>query len=102
MADSTLSRVFYTQKSALADFIPTRYYISTILGKMPRTTKPTGKTRHDPLYVQLKEDELQEKYGSVSRPGKRKKTRDENDDEGGEVREMIILVELLAHYIYVP
>ncbi|KAH8118551.1 Bystin-domain-containing protein [Phellopilus nigrolimitatus] len=53
---------------------------------MPRASKPTGKTRHDPLLVQLKEDELQEKYGNVSRPGKRTKSRkagdgnDENDE----------------------
>lgn len=53
---------------------------------MPRAAKPTGKTRHDPLHVQLKEDELHQKYGVVSTPGKRKKSRKaDKDDEGGEV-----------------
>ena len=54
--------------------------------KMPKANRATGKTRHDPLYVQLKEDELHEKYGTVSQPGKRKKTRNSevNEEEGGE------------------
>lgn len=54
--------------------------------KMPRAAKPTGKTRHDPLLVQLKEDEFHEKYGKVSQPGKRKKTKHSDEDEGDEVR----------------
>lgn len=48
---------------------------------MPRATKPTGKTRHDPLLVQLREDELEAKYGKVSQPGKRKKTGKITDGE---------------------
>ncbi|KAH9950103.1 cell adhesion protein byn-1 [Amylocystis lapponica] len=53
---------------------------------MPRATKPTGKTRHDPLHVQLGEDELHEKYGKISRPGKRTKSRtNDSDGEDGEV-----------------
>ena len=53
---------------------------------MPRAAKPTGKMRHDPLHVQLKEDEIYEKYGNVSRPGKRKKSKkDEGDNGTGEV-----------------
>ncbi|KAI5124820.1 hypothetical protein M0805_005450 [Coniferiporia weirii] len=53
---------------------------------MPRASKPTGKTRHDPLHVQLKEDEIIEKYGDVSRPGKRRKSKKAEDDgEDGEV-----------------
>lgn len=51
---------------------------------MPRVTKPGGKQRHDPLHVQLKKDEIIEKYGTVSRPGKRRKAVEE-DDEAGEV-----------------
>lgn len=47
---------------------------------MPRSAKPTGKTRHDPLHVQLKEDELFEKYGNVSHPGKRKKSKKDDDE----------------------
>lgn len=53
---------------------------------MPRAAKPSGKTRHDPLHVQLEEDELHQKYGFVSRPDKRKKARKEDEnDAGGEV-----------------
>lgn len=54
---------------------------------MPRSSKPTGKTRHDPLHVQLREDEVHEKYGNVSRPGKRRKSRKAaEEEESGEVR----------------
>ncbi|KAH7930048.1 Bystin-domain-containing protein [Leucogyrophana mollusca] len=41
---------------------------------MPRVQK-SGKQRHDPLYAQLDEDELQAKYGRISQPGKRQKSR---------------------------
>ncbi|THH33809.1 hypothetical protein EUX98_g468 [Antrodiella citrinella] len=51
---------------------------------MPRTHKPTGKTRHDPLHVQLDEDELHAKYGRVSKPDKRRKSKSGSDElEGG-------------------
>ncbi|KAJ3878777.1 Bystin-domain-containing protein [Lentinula edodes] len=40
---------------------------------MPRAIKSSGKTRHDPLLVQLDEDQQEAKYGRVSEPGKRKK-----------------------------
>ncbi|KZT13102.1 cell adhesion protein byn-1 [Laetiporus sulphureus 93-53] len=53
---------------------------------MPRAAKSTGKERHDPLHVQIAEDELHAKYGRVSRPGKRVKTKNPKpDDEAGEV-----------------
>lgn len=55
---------------------------------MPRIpSKATGKARHDPLHVQLGEDQIHEKYGKVSKPGKRVKsrTKDDDEDEGGEV-----------------
>ncbi|KAI0347011.1 cell adhesion protein byn-1 [Trametopsis cervina] len=53
---------------------------------MPRATKPSGKSRHDPLHVQLGEDELEAKYGKISRPGKRRKSgANEDGDETGEV-----------------
>jgi essential nuclear protein 1 len=43
---------------------------------MPRTTtKATGKSRHDPLLVQLREDDEEAKYGRVSKPGRRAKDR---------------------------
>jgi hypothetical protein len=54
---------------------------------MPRATKGAGKSRHDPLLVQLDEDEVAAKYGRISEPGKRKKSRksQSNDEENGEV-----------------
>lgn len=53
---------------------------------MPRAVKSSGKARHDPLHIQLKEDEVHEKYGNVSRPGKRRKSsKSEGDDENKEV-----------------
>lgn len=52
---------------------------------MPRIAKPTGKTRHDPLHVQLKEDEIYEKYGNISRLGKRRKSKAEDEDGAGDV-----------------
>ncbi|EPQ59515.1 Bystin-domain-containing protein [Gloeophyllum trabeum ATCC 11539] len=51
---------------------------------MPRASKASGKTRHDPLHIQLKEDELHEKYGSVSQPGRRKKGRKSGEDDENE------------------
>ena len=59
---------------------------------MPRTQKlSTGKSRHDPLHVDIAADDIYAKYGNVSKPGRRKKSRqskhDDNDDDvGGEVR----------------
>ncbi len=56
---------------------------------MPRTAKGAQKGRHDPLLVQLGNDELEAKYGRLSQPGKRKKFS-RNDDEGdSEVRYLI-------------
>ena len=54
---------------------------------MPRTRKTSGKARHDPLLVQLDEDELEAKYGHVSQLGKRKKSKHSklDDQESGEV-----------------
>ncbi|KAJ3566958.1 hypothetical protein NP233_g6664 [Leucocoprinus birnbaumii] len=51
---------------------------------MPRAQKPAQKPRHDPLHVQLNEDEVEAKYGRISQPGKRKKTH-KADDDGGDV-----------------
>jgi len=42
-------------------------------------------TRHDPLHVQLKEDEVISKYGKISRPGKRARRKGGSDDENEEV-----------------
>ncbi|KAH9482459.1 hypothetical protein JR316_0004559 [Psilocybe cubensis] len=51
---------------------------------MPRATKSSGKSRHDPLLVQLDEDEAHARYGRISQPGKRKKSArsaDPDDDD---------------------
>lgn len=47
---------------------------------MPRTQKGV-KQRHDPLLAQLTQDDLLAKYGRVSQPGKRKKSRRNSVDE---------------------
>ncbi|CAL1702091.1 unnamed protein product [Somion occarium] len=53
---------------------------------MPRVAKASGKSRHDPLHVQLGEDEIHAKYGKLSRPNKRRKSKaDEDEEENGEV-----------------
>ncbi len=53
---------------------------------MPKAPKASTKTKHDPLHVQLGEDEVYQKYGRVSQPGKRRKSRaNDDDDEAGEV-----------------
>ncbi|KAJ3777462.1 Bystin-domain-containing protein [Lentinula raphanica] len=54
---------------------------------MPRVAKPSGKARHDPLLVQLDEDQQEIKYGRVSQPGKRKKSSRKSvlEDENSEV-----------------
>lgn len=67
-------------------FLTIQIHISTTFS-MPRASKSAGKSRHDPLLVQLDEDEIEAKYGRVSKPGKRKKGRigGENDDDNAGV-----------------
>lgn len=50
---------------------------------MPRIqNQSTGKSRHDPLHVDLAADDTYAKYGNVSKPGRRKKSRHgQHDDE---------------------
>ncbi|KAH7343520.1 Bystin-domain-containing protein [Rhizoctonia solani] len=48
---------------------------------MPRATTPKGKSRHDPLHVQIGEDETYAKFGRVSTSKKGKKRRSENEEE---------------------
>jgi essential nuclear protein 1 len=61
---------------------------------MPRIAKSSGKSRHDPLYVQLDNDETNAKYGKVSHPGKRKKSRRTgSDDDNGDVRVPVLVRE---------
>ena len=54
---------------------------------MPRAQKSSGKSRHDPFLVQLDEDEANAKYGHISQPGKRKKSRRSSniDEDSSEV-----------------
>ncbi|PFH52572.1 hypothetical protein AMATHDRAFT_139696 [Amanita thiersii Skay4041] len=54
---------------------------------MPRAQKSVERQRHDPLLVQLGNDELEAKYGRLSQPGRRKKstTKKDDDDDDGEV-----------------
>ncbi|EKM80255.1 hypothetical protein AGABI1DRAFT_99864 [Agaricus bisporus var. burnettii JB137-S8] len=47
---------------------------------MPRAQSQPQKPRHAPLHVQLNEDQAQAKYGRLSQPGKRKKSRKSDDD----------------------
>ncbi|CAE6439776.1 unnamed protein product [Rhizoctonia solani] len=48
---------------------------------MPRATTPKGKSRHDPLHVQIGEDETYAKFGRVNTTKKGKKRKSENEDE---------------------
>ena len=54
---------------------------------MPKAPKALPKQKHDPLHVQLGEDEVYAKYGRISQPGRRRKSRakDDDNDETGEV-----------------
>ncbi|KAF8974715.1 cell adhesion protein byn-1 [Flammula alnicola] len=54
---------------------------------MPRAAKSSGKQRHDPLLAQLDEDEVEARYGRISQPGKRKKSRTSSniDEDSSEV-----------------
>ena len=53
---------------------------------MPKAPKPNTKAKHDPLHVQLGEDEVYSKYGRISQPGRRRKSKAQDDDEeGGDV-----------------
>jgi essential nuclear protein 1 len=60
------------------DSIPVRshYFL------MPRTIKPSQKSRHDPLLRDIAADDLYAKYGNVSKPGRRKKTKHDEDGNG--------------------
>ncbi|KAH9943001.1 cell adhesion protein byn-1 [Epithele typhae] len=48
---------------------------------MPKAPKAPAKPKHDPLHVQLGEDEVHAKYGRVSQPGRRRKSRAKDDEE---------------------
>ena len=59
-----------------------------VIQHMPRIHKTsTGKSRHDPLHVDIAADDTYAKYGDVSKPGRRKKSRrgEHDDEDGGEV-----------------
>ncbi|KAI0288277.1 Bystin-domain-containing protein [Russula brevipes] len=42
---------------------------------MPRTHSSSAKARHDPLHLDIAADHALEKYGNISQPGRRKKSR---------------------------
>ncbi|RSH91038.1 snoRNA-binding rRNA-processing protein [Saitozyma podzolica] len=53
---------------------------------MPRAAKPS-KQRHDPLHVELEEDDALRRFGRVSKPGKRRADQgdlEEGDEDRGE------------------
>jgi essential nuclear protein 1 len=45
---------------------------------MPRAPKPT-KQRHDPLHVEIEQDDSLRRFGRVSKPSKRRGQDDEDD-----------------------
>jgi essential nuclear protein 1 len=49
---------------------------------MPRIPSKPAKPRHDPLHVDLQQDDALHKYGRLSKPSK--KRTEVEDDEGGE------------------
>ncbi|TFL00631.1 Bystin-domain-containing protein [Pterulicium gracile] len=49
---------------------------------MPRAAKHSDKPRQTPLHVQLDEDQLVQKYGRISQPGKRRKSARTDQPEG--------------------
>ncbi|OJT13181.1 Bystin [Trametes pubescens] len=52
---------------------------------MPKAPRAPAKAKHDPLHVQLGEDEARAKYGRVSQPGRRKRSKtNEDEEESGE------------------
>lgn len=58
---------------------------------MPPTPRKNKKTpRHDPLHVEVLQDETLAKYGEVSQPGRRKKKKGKaqgkNSDDEADVR----------------
>ena len=67
--------------SRLSRVSPYRLPFSLFPHAMPRVAKSSSALRHDPLHVQLREDEVHAKYGRLSQPGKRKKSRKSADNE---------------------
>nr|VWP00676.1 Chitinase [Ganoderma boninense] len=48
---------------------------------MPKAPKAATKSKHDPLHVQIGEDEVYAKYGRISQPGRRRKSKTKDDDD---------------------
>jgi essential nuclear protein 1 len=64
---------------------------------MPRHAKSgSGKLRHDPLHVEIDADDQIKKYGNVSRPGKRKGSKN-NETEAEEVDYECIISKILLN-----
>jgi hypothetical protein len=49
---------------------------------MPRVQKPS-KPRHDPLHVEIEADSSVRQFGRVTKPGKRRAGRDDEDEVEG-------------------
>lgn len=81
------SSAFLRHTHHLTQYCPPYRPLLKHLPNMPRATKPSGKSRHDPLHVQLRQDEVTAKYGKVSNPTKRSKAskRSHGDEENDEV-----------------
>ena len=43
--------------------------------------KATTKSKHDPLHVQIDKDEVYAKYGHISQPGRRRRSKTKDDDD---------------------
>lgn len=46
-----------------------------------KSSKRPGKSRHDPLHTQMKQDDVFAKYGKVSQPGRRSKQEGSGEEE---------------------
>ncbi|KAI0052588.1 Bystin-domain-containing protein [Auriscalpium vulgare] len=57
---------------------------------MPRVSAAAPKSRHDPLHLDIAADESREKYGNVSRPGKRRKSRPSRSAPEEDDREAVL------------
>ncbi len=65
---------------------------------MPKAPRAPAKAKHDPLHVQLGEDEARAKYGRVSQPGRRKRSKtNEDEEESGEVSPRVLACLPLEH-----
>ena len=68
---------------------------------MPRVSVSSkGKSRHDPLHVQLGEDETFSKFGRVSSSGKRDKKQKQEDENELDVSNLMFIARMNSHCSY--